>query len=650
MKGRYNRSRILPLALVFLVGLPPARAEEDPAQVPVVSNPYVEPIELTPELTAEIDGRLADFGWRRDVSRDLASGVVGLDDSPKSRSVVDKLLESPMIAGYLRWMLVQRKAGFALRDGDLREARRIWLLYRQNYPDEKERTDRILAILARNEGAAEVRNLGPAINSATDEYMPIPELSGRRLYFTNRDPAKPEQGEDIFTAEEVEPGRWRRAPVSKLNTTNSESPDGLSADGTRLYLFGNYPGSLGRGDIFFSQLTATGWSPVKPLPAPVNSPYFESDSFFTADGKAMLFASDRPGGPFPAAVKGKYHAGSWWGNTDLYVSFIQNDGSFTTPRNLGPFVNTPGAERTPFLHPDGKTLYFSSDGYDGFGDMDIYKSVRQDDSWQRWSKPEHIGKTVNGSGTDWGFRLTAASDRGYFSGALPGSLGGEDLYEVVPLPLAARPAEIVVALRGRVHDEEKKGLQARIECEDTAGEESPGRLLSRPGSGEYYITLAVGRSYICSARLDGYISASHTVDLRGTRRFREEELDFQLVSLQQAGDEQTEIVLNNVLFDPGSDRLQKSSYPELNRLARILKENPSLKIEVQGHTDSVGNDTFNLGLSQKRAEAVRDYLREQGLQPERMRAKGYGETKPIASNDTAAGRSRNRRVSFVIVK
>ena len=648
------------LSVPLFTGTPPAlwgqgEAEEAPAAGEDTATPleterseFSETFELTEEMRSAMDDKLAAFAWRHSVPRDLASGVISLDESEKSRSVVNKLLESNMITGYLRYMLAQRKAGFALREKDYRAATRIWTLYRQRHPDQKKYTDPLLAILKRQEGKAKVRNLGAGINSTGDDYMPVPELSGRRIYFTNRDPERADRGEDIYVAVGSTETGWDTKALTGLNTNNSESPDGVSPDGNRLFLFGNYPGSLGRGDIFYSELTANGWSNVKPLPKPINSPYFDSDTFFTADGKAVLFASDRPGSPFPTAQKGRYHAGSWWGNTDLYVSFLQADGTYSLPRNLGPFLNTPGSERTPFLHPDGRTLYFSSDAYVGFGDMDIYKSVRLDDTWQRWSKPRHIGKVVNGSGTDWGFRLTAASDRGYFSGSLPGSVGGEDLFEVVPLPLSARPKDSVVALRGRVLDPQGKGLQARIECRTDEIGDNPGRLMSRPGNGEFYITLQVGKRYICSATRKGYVSGSRVIDLRRTRSFREEEVDITLVSL--TGDDKTEIVLNNVLFLKGSARLTRGSSTELDRLAGILRENEKIKIEIQGHTDSVGNDTFNLGLSQKRAESVRDYLLQQGIDGERLKAKGYGESKPIDSNDTAAGRKKNRRVSFVVVK
>ncbi len=642
------------LPAAFLCALAPGASRSPGAEPPQPPPPdpasFAEPFQLTPEFSALIGRQLSDFAWRTEVTRDLASGVAGLDESNKSQRVVDQLLESPLITGYLRWMLTQRKAGFALREKDFSRATRVWALYRQQNPEARERADRVLAILRESEGPAQIRNLGPSVNSVIDDYMPVPELSGRRIYFTIRDPKKPEAGEDIFQAVLTPEGAWKRGPIASLNTDNSESPDGVSPDGTRLYLFGNYPGSLGRGDIFYVELTAAGWSSVRPLPAPVNSPFFDSDTFFAADGKAVLFASDRPGGPFPVAIKGNYHAGSWWGNTDLYVSFVKDDGSFSLPRNLGPMVNTPGAERTPFLHPDGRTLYFSSDGYDGLGDMDIYKSVRLDDTWQRWSEPRHIGKIVNGSGTDWGFRLTAASDRGYFSGNLPGSVGGEDIFEVVPLPPAARPADIVAAVRGRVQGTDGAGLQARVECVAENDGAPPGLLQSRPDSGEFYITLPIGKKYHCSATRAGYVSGSQTVDLRGARAFREETVNITLTSLRKAGEENTEIVLNNVLFQQGSDALLKESSAELDRLARILTANPELKIEIQGHSDAVGNDTFNLGLSQKRADAVMAYLAGKGIAAARLRAKGYGETKPIDSNDTPAGRGKNRRVSFIIIK
>ncbi|MCE9597784.1 MAG: OmpA family protein [Spirochaetia bacterium] len=606
-----------------------------------------EPLSTQPEIVAEQANRTKAAQWMSGINPEYVGAVLSTPDSPASRKTLEAILAKPDNHPYASWIIVQKLAGFEMQSGQFMQAVGVWQKYSYLFPGRQAEIQELLRMLIFQEGS-KIRNLGPLVNSTANDYLPVPELSGQKLYFTSLGRKGGSGQEDIWVTT-MGPNGWSKAePLDDLNTDLSESPDGLSADGTVMSVYGNYKGSFGNGDVFQSQLTVKGWSSLVHLPSPINTQYFESDTNFTPDG-AVIFASDRPNGYFQYRPVTQASGGFLNGNTDMYVAFKKPDGSWTTPRNLGPFINTPGAERTPFLYPDGKTLYFSSDGYNGFGRSDVYKSVRLDDTWLHWSKPVNLGPLVNGPGQDWGFRMTAASDRGYFSGELSGTLGGQDIYEVVPLPIAARPATVAVGIRGVIKDENAKPTDATVEWQDLATGKSLGVLATRPGSGEFFIALPAGREYAYFAKKSGYLNQSERVDLRSIASYEEQKVEMQLISIASARKSGAEIVLNNIFFEYGSDALNPRSFAELDRLVGILKQDPQMNIEVQGHTDSTGDPTFNNVLSGKRAEAVASYLRTAGVPGGQIRVKGYGSTKSVAPNTTEQGRQRNRRVSFIVL-
>ncbi|MCR9141679.1 MAG: OmpA family protein [bacterium] len=602
--------------------------------------------------------RLKNYGWRLNLQAGRMARIY--DAQPKDRARLEGILNSDRNPAYERWAALQKLAGFLRTAGEYEAAAALYKKHKAVFNDPL--LDRAAMSLARmmenREGEIRILSGGEGLNSPSYEYLPIPELSGDRIYFTARNRDGRKNGEDIWLARRKTPPKngaapvYDSAPIAELNTRENEGPDAVSPDGTTLFMFGNYSGSRGQGDIFFSRLSKNGWESVKPLPAPINSPYFESDAFLTADGRAMLFASDRPGGYYPYQAKNLFYGGDWWGNTDLYISFINKDGTYSKPRNLGSLINTPGSERTPYLHPDGKTLYFASSGFaeNSFGDMDVYKSVRLDDTWQNWSEPINVGTVVNGSDTDWGFRLTARADEGYFSGVQQNNQGGDDIYRVTPLPKNAQPAGQVAAIRGRILDQNGEPLQAELEWQDRITGEYLGTIQSRPDTGEFFIALPPGRSYAYYAKKDGYLSSSRNIDVPadGTE-YVEESASFELIQVSAAQSSGTEITLSNINFATGSAKLTKDSVGELDRLLDLLKRNPILRIEIRGHTDNTGSRATNVSLSQKRAQSVFDYLVEQKIDKNRLRAKGFGPDKPIASNDTADGRRENRRVTFVVL-
>lgn len=626
---------------------------------------FIEDLPDAPALQQTARKRLQQYGWRlnlkpermaRIYDANLAAGAASVRD----RAFLESILNDEQSQSYERWAALQKLAGSLRQAGDYSGAAELLLKSKSRFSDTKRQTaiEGLAALLQSRESEVRILSAGQDLNSASAEYLPIPELSGDRIYFTARDRDGGKRGEDIWLARRAPDNAggntdpvFQTAPIDALNTNDNEGPDAISPDGTTLFMFGNYPGSRGQGDIFFAQLNASGWSDVQPLPAPINSPYFESDAFLTADGRAVLFASDRPGGYYPYHAKNLFYGGDWWGNTDLYISFIDAKGEYSKPRNLGSVVNTPGSERTPYLHPDGKTLYFASSGFaeNSFGDMDVYKTIRLDDTWQNWSEPINVGTIVNGGDTDWGFRLTARADEGFFSGVQQSNLGGDDIYRVTPLPERARPTQEVAAIRGKILDQDGKALQAQIEWQDRSTGEFLGRIRSRPDTGEFFIALPPGRSYAYFATKTGYLSSSRNMEVPSGTRYREEAVEIQLIEVAAAQKSGAEITLSNINFATGSAQLTEDSASELDRLAAMLNSAPALRIEVRGHTDNTGGQAQNVSLSQQRAQSVYNYLVTKGIATNRLRAKGFGPEHPVASNDTAEGRRLNRRVTFVVL-
>ena len=489
-----------------------------------------------------------------------------------------------------------------------------------------------------------------AVNTDGDEYFPVITIDGKKMYFTASGRPDSYKGEDIFYSENVY-GFWQPAKImgKPFSTKEDDAVNSVSADGNALVLFGNYRGALGGGDNFYAEKMLTGWSKIRVFPKPVNSKYWDCDGFLTADGKAFLFSSERPGGIGEYHRGGYFYHGGYEGNTDIYVS-VKTDSGWAEPVNLGPIINTPYAERSPFLHPDGKTLYFSSDGHYGLGGIDVFKSVRlSDTSWTEWSEPVNLGKDINTSGNDIAYKITTDGKLAYFSSNRPGGAGGYDIYSIT-LPESARPERNVFTVSGTVTDENDNPLDADIKWFNIDLNKNAGSLKSDPETGKYTITLPVGSKYSYFAEKPGYYSVSNDIDLTEEKTFGERTENIKLVSVKSLQESESAIKLNNIYFDFDSYDLKPESFTELDRLYKFLVDNPGIKVEISAHTDSKGSDEYNLELSQKRAESVVNYLIAKGTNSDRLVAKGYGETQPIATNDTEEGRALNRRVEMKIVK
>jgi outer membrane protein OmpA-like peptidoglycan-associated protein len=332
-----------------------------------------------------------------------------------------------------------------------------------------------------------------------------------------------------------------------------------------------------------------------------------------------------------------------YGERDLHVSFLKSDGNWSEPKNMGPDLNTLFDEGAPFLAADDKTLYFSSSGWPGYGSQDIFLSKRLDDSWTKWSKPMNMGPTINSELWDSYYTVAASGDFAIVASSHAGT--HSDLYNV-HLPKAAKP-EAVMIVHGQVFNAKtKEPIQAEISYEILSDKGEAGIARSNPTTGEYKIVLNYGSNYGFHAKAKGFISVNENMELPKSGEYKEVEKNLLLVPLLVG----ETIKLNNVFFVQSKPLLKSESYPELDRLAEIMNENPNMVIELEGHTDNQGKKKLNQELSEKRVIAVMNYLLTKEIPAKRMTGKGYGGSKPIMPSDTEENRQLNRRVEFKIIK
>jgi OmpA-OmpF porin, OOP family len=291
-------------------------------------------------------------------------------------------------------------------------------------------------------------------------------------------------------------------------------------------------------------------------------------------------------------------------------------------------------------------MYFSSDGFYGIGGLDVFKTTRlNDSSWTEWSEPFNLGKDINTSGFDIAYKITTDGKMAYFSSNMPGGFGGYDIY-CVNLPQEAKPEKNVVTIKGKVTDEIMNPLDAEVKWLDINSGNNVGLLKSDPVTGDYIITLPVGKTYSYFADKNGYYSSSNEINLTDVIDYREMNVDIILYSIQNLIEVKKTIRINNIYFDFDKFELKSESFPELDRLISFLQNNPSLKIDIMAHTDSKGTEEYNLILSQNRANSVVFYLIEKGIDRNRLVATGYGESMPVSDNETEEGRAQNRRVEM----
>ncbi len=481
------------------------------------------------------------------------------------------------------------------------------------------------------------QNLGPNINSSGEEYLPSLTADEQILFFTSRREGNiggfisllNDFSEDFYYSEKQN-GEWQPAINlgPPINSIDNEGAAHFSADGRWVYYtFCNSDPSQGC-DIYVAQKIGNQWLNPKNLGSTVNSRYWDSQPCLSNDGKTLYFSSGRPGGQ---------------GGTDIWFSvWLEEEKKWSTPQNMGPPINTPGNEYSPFIHADDQTFYFSSDFLPGFGGFDLFVSRLQPDG--TWSEPQNLGYPINTSKDEVNIFVNTKGTHAYINSQNEIGLGKNDLY-VFELYPEIRP-QTATFVKGRVYDTKTlQNVVAEILFIDLMTGDTVRKTDNDPANGNYLITLPSKRNYAAIVKKSNYLFFSQNFDLLNLKPNESFILDIPLQPIEK----NASIILKNVFFDFDQSTLKPESYIELNQLVKLLKENPNLKIEIAGHTDNVGNDDYNLKLSQNRADEVKNYLIKQNIEADRITAKGYGKTKPIADNITEENRAKNRRTEFKII-
>ncbi len=468
-------------------------------------------------------------------------------------------------------------------------------------------------------------NLGPEINTADDEYMPAITADENTLIFTR----KINNNEDFYQSVKVN-GKWQTATYlsNQINTPQyNEGSQSISLNGKVLFFTGcNRPDGLGRCDIYISIKKGNEWTKPFDIAPPINTPGWESQPSISADGRTLYFVSNRKGG---------------FGGYDIWKSNLTEKG-WSEPENLGPNINTAFDEQSPFIHADDSTLYFCSNGWPGLGGMDLFVSRLGKDG--KWQKPTNLGYPINSSGDENGLTTTANGNYAFFASNKLNGYGGFDIY-TFELPPALRPHQVTY-VKGTVMDAiTKKPLEASVDILDLEKNDPVYQDYSSEEEGYFLATITTGKDYALNIAKEGYLFYSGNFSLKGRVTKDPFNIRVYLQPIEIGG----KVVLQNIFFATNKFDLQDESRTELQKLIDFLTQNPKLKIEVSGHTDNKGTMQANQVLSENRARSVYQYLIANGISADRLSFKGFGQTQPIASNDTEDGRSQNRRTEFKIV-
>lgn len=489
-----------------------------------------------------------------------------------------------------------------------------------------------------------VENVGPNINSPLAELRPTISADGKLLFFIcenhpyNTKYNSIRNSQDIWYSEKDSAGKWGEAIHMDypLNTYFYNAVFWISPDKNRIlirnaFVDGDYAGN----GVSMSYRTKRGWSKPEALRIRNFQKYDRGRSngaSLSQDGQTLLlYMTERKGAS----------------ENDLYVSFLQGDGTWSEPRSLGKKINLKDYdEMTPYLAPDGVTMYFSSNRPGGLGDNDIWMTRRLDDTWQKWSDPVNLGAPINTEDWDAFFTLDAGGEYAYMSSNL-NSLGESDIVRVKLLE--REKPDPVVLVSGNVYNKKTGApLSASLIYETLPDGTVVGDGMSSPGDGAFKMVLPYDKNYSIRASADHFFAISENLNLDSLVKagYKEIHKDLYLVPIEIG----QVVRLNNVFFDFDKWDLRPESYVELDRVVKLLKENPSIEIEMSAHTDSFGSDEYNFKLSDNRARSVMEYILSKGIDPKRITSQGYGETKPVAPNDTPENRQLNRRVEFKILK
>lgn len=530
--------------------------------------------------------------------------------------------------------------------------------------DKKIAECRIADSLSQFELNVVIENLA-TINTAQHDYSPLISADGNTLIFTSNrsDNVKEIEAkanyEDIYITTR-NGNAWQKPKMisANINHKYNDAAASLSADGKTLFLYYEE----GAGDIYYSRFKDGDWSEPKPLNKNINtSTYWETSASMSADGKRLYFASNRPGG---------------LGELDLYVSELTASGDWGKATNLGPVINTPENEDAPFIHPDGITLYFSSDGHPNLGNSDIFVTSIVNN---KWKKPENLGWPINTWEYDGFFTISADKKKGYYSTMKEGGQGEADIYAITflepkykpkPKPVevvkvqqpanpknddfvdpsiqASRDQKVVTILKGKVIDENTATpLAATISLVDNRTKKVLARITTDPANGDFELTIPHGGNYGVATEKAGYLFNSINFNLPKFAEYQEIDTHIIMVRAELG----SKVILKNIFFDLGKSDLKPESIVEVEKIQELLVSNPDLRVQINGHTDNTGNAASNKQLSLQRASSVVEYLVKSGVESSRLSAKGFGSDRPIVSNDDeTGGRELNRRTEIEITR
>lgn len=489
------------------------------------------------------------------------------------------------------------------------------------------------------------------ISTGANEYLPylspdetiilytrtMPNQSKDKVYQTDK------EKEVFMISKKQKDGNYDKGEAMEypFNENNNEGGACLTIDNMHLFytIYKMEGGAQPNADIYYSDFIDGAWGEIRKVPN-INDPvYWDSQPSISADGNTLFFASDRPGGLGKVDI--------WKSDRDPVTR------QWKKPVNLGPKINSPGVEKCPFIHSDSETLYYSSDGLYGFGGLDIFL-VRKDEKGN-WKEPENIGSPINSPDDDAGFFVSTDGKYGYFcSYSNEGKVRGQGVgkYDVYYFDLykEARPEEVTF-IKGQVKTPEGEAPKTNltVEIKDVKTHAKTQAVVDS-ASGHYVAAVNKKKfknEVIVAVKAPEHSFASQKIEIKdATFEKPPAPVDVSVEKVETG----KSFVINNILYATGAAELYPESFVTLDEFADYLKENPTFKVEIQGHTDNVGHDADNIALSQKRADNVKKYLETKGIPAGRVTSKGYGAGKPIASNGTVEGKAKNRRTEFLILE
>ncbi|MBS1512510.1 MAG: OmpA family protein [Bacteroidetes bacterium] len=491
----------------------------------------------------------------------------------------------------------------------------------------------------------QVENLGPLINTDNPEMRPTISADGNLLFFIRQNDPNNEQystvpnSQDIWYSTRDTAGKWSRARhlSARVNASQYNAVYWISPDLNTILLKGAFIDGqyLGMGVSMIHKRSDGSWTNAERLRIRNFEKFSMTPQIGASmghDGKTMLF--------YMTDKKGSF-------DNDIYVSFLEGGDIWTAPKSLGKKINLPDYnEMSPFIAADGVTLYFASDRPGGIGEMDIWMSKRLDDSWTKWSDPVNLGKPINTEGSEAFFTLDAGGEYAYMTSS-EGAFGASDIVRIKLLE-KEKPNPVVLVSGNVYNAKTKEPLTAALLYQTLPDGTEVGNGVSSPVDGSFKIVLPYDKNYSIRASADKFFAISENLNLDSLVKagYKEIHKDLYLAPIEIG----QVFRLNNVFFDFDKYNLRPESYVELDRVVKFLNDYPNVEIEMSAHTDSRGSDQYNFTLSDNRAKSVREYILSKGIAPSRIISQGYGETRPVATNDTDEGRQLNRRVEFKILK